>query len=94
MSTQLTNIISNLQKEPQFKKFDPEKCPHEITFDMLNEEMKPESEYEDTEENRNILWKSYYIVCLSPNPFGFYINELDIDNIDPERKRMFPWYVI
>ena len=68
----------------------PNKCPEGITFEMLMEEINPESNYENTKENKNILWKKYYIVCLSPNQFGFYVHKDEIDKNNENIK--ISWY--
>ena len=84
----LTTRILELQKQKY--NFSPDKCPEGITFEMLDDSINPETKYENTEENRKLLWSSYYIVCLSPNPFGFYVykNEIDTNN----ENITIPWY--
>uniref|UniRef100_A0A6C0JTU9 Uncharacterized protein n=1 Tax=viral metagenome TaxID=1070528 RepID=A0A6C0JTU9_9ZZZZ len=89
-TNELTTRIINLQNN-QYK-FVPDTCPDEITFDMLNKELRPETEYKDSKQNRDILWKSYYIVCLSPDPFGFYIETHELKNINSNT--MIPWYTM
>jgi len=84
----LTTRILELQK--QNYKFSPDKCPEGITFEMLYESMSPETKYESNEVNKKLLWSSYYIVCLSPNPFGFYVYKNEIDT--NTENITIPWY--
>ena len=85
------SIITHILKlQKQKYNFSPDKCPEEITFEMLNESINTESEYKNTEENRKLLWKSYYIVCLSPNPFGFYVYKHEVDTNN--ENITIPWY--
>jgi len=89
MSTsKLTTLILELKNQKY--NFSPDKCPEGITFEMLVESINPESKYENTEKNKNILWKKYCIVCLSPNQFGFYVNKHEVDKKNENIK--IPWY--
>jgi hypothetical protein len=76
-------------KEKKYN-FTPDKCPEEITFEMLMEEIEPEEKYQNTDKGKNTLWNTYYSVCLSPNQFGFYINKNEIDI--NKNKFEIPWY--
>ena len=84
----LTTRILELQKQKY--NFSPDKCPEGITFEMLYESMSPETKYENNEVNKKLLWSSYYIVCLSPNPFGFYVYKHEIDKNN--ENITIPWY--
>lgn len=90
---ELTKRIINLQNK-QYN-FVIDKCPDEITFDMLMAEMTPDepSSYTDSTETRNMLWQSYYIVCFSPNPFGLHMFQSDLNNMN-DKKATVPWYTI
>jgi hypothetical protein len=87
---ELTQRVINLQNQ-QYN-FVPDSCPDGITFDMLKEEVRPETQYKDSKETRDILWKTYYIVCLSPDPFGFYIEKKNIQNMNSDTT--IPWYTM
>lgn len=82
----LTQLIVELYKNKY--NFTPDVCPENITFNMLVEELRPETEYKYSEENMARLWKYYYVSCLSPNPYGFYLEKKDINQIDTS----LPWY--
>ena len=58
--------------------FVPDICPKEITLDMLLKEMTPDEPdaYTNTQTDRNILWSSYYDVCLMTGINGFYVDKL------------------
>lgn len=86
--TNLTIHILDLKKQKY--NFNPYECPEGITFQMLMQEINTESNYENTEQNKNILWKKYYILCLSPNKFGFYVYKDEIDKNNANIK--IPWY--
>jgi len=58
---ELTQRVINLQNQ-QYN-FVPDSCPDGITFDMLKEEVRPETQYKDSKETRDILWKPIY--CMS-----------------------------
>ena len=89
MSTsELTRRVIELQNQ-QYK-FVPDSCPEGITFEMLMEEIRPEENYEKSDKNRNELWATYCIVCLSPNPFGFYVDKEEIDKNN--ENIIIPWY--
>lgn len=90
---ELTKRIINLQNKNY--NFVLDNCPDEITFDMLMEELRPEepSRYTDSTETRNMLWQSYYIVCLTPNPFGLHMFQSDLNNMN-DKKTTVPWYTI
>jgi hypothetical protein len=89
MSTsKLTTRVIELQKQ-QYN-FVPDSCPEGITFEMLMEEISPEENYEKSDKNRNELWTTYYIVCLNPNPFGFYIDKHEINKSN--ENIIIPWY--
>lgn len=82
----LTKRIVELYKEKY--DFRPDVCPKKITFDMLVEELRPETKYKESKENMLALWKCYYISCLSPNPYGFYLEKEDTNKMNGQ----IPWY--
>lgn len=68
--TKFIEIILKLHEKKYT--FLPDKCPEEITFDMLKKELRPEGKLVNTNQNRLALWKCFYITSLSPNQYGFY----------------------
>jgi len=90
---ELTQRVINLQNQQYI--FVPDSCPDGITFEMLTEEIIPETEYKKSEESRGSLWKTYFIAVLSPDPFGLYIDKQQAT----EMKKMksdtkIPWYTM
>jgi hypothetical protein len=90
---EMTKIINELQNQQYI--FVPDNCPDEITFEMLIEEISPETEYKKSEENRGSLWKTYFIAVLSPDPFGLYIDKQQAAKMKQMKSdTKIPWYTM
>ena len=63
-------------------KISSNKCPDEITLEMLKMEM----DCMDLRSRKNVdinqLWKSYCVTNLTKSMFGFYIDPLEMEKID------------
>ena len=60
-----------------------DKCPDEITLDMLKMEMDC-ADLRFGNYDINTLWKSYFITCFTKSKFGFYLDpneEIDFSKL-------------
>lgn len=85
------DFMKIVKKKLKEEKLTPNKCPEEITFDMLKKEIRPEGEYENNEDNKLALWKLFYMTCFPSNEFGFTLG-FTSEEIEKGSIKM-PWYI-
>lgn len=85
--SEMTDNIYELVKD--IKNLSLNKCPKEVTFEMLVKEMDCDDlqalisyKKNNKQELTDKLWNMYCTVCFTSSPFGFYLDPDTNDNSD------------